>query len=111
MNDLNTLKRAMAQVSKKASADCRYLGNEKMLKLNDRAIILFSSAVPLYSDRKRKDPTTNITRRSLRRVNRQMRRKGQDVSQMSFQSIIDWLTENWDQILKILLKLLPLFLI
>lgn len=111
MNDLNNLKRALAQVSKKAKADCRYQGNTSMLKLNDRAVILFNSTVPLYSDRKRRDPTTNVTRRSLRRVNRLMKRKGQDPSKMDFQSILDWLYENWDRILKLLLTLLPLFLI
>jgi hypothetical protein len=111
MNDLNTLKRALAQASKKAKADCRYQGKEDMLKLNDRAVILFSSEVPLYSDRKRKDPTTNITRRSLRRVNRLMRREGQNLIKMDFQSILDWIYENWDRILKLLLTLLPLFLI
>lgn len=111
MNDLNTLKRALAQAAKKAKADCRYQGNDPLLGLNDRAITLFHSKPPLYSSRRRRDPTTNITRRSLRRVNRQMRRKGQDWREMDFQSIIDWLVENWDRILKLLLTLLPLFLI
>jgi hypothetical protein len=111
MNDYRDLKRAMAQVSKRVRKEGTFKGNPELSKANDKAIKLFSHPAPVYG---RMDPEgfpINITYRSLWRTNRLLRRNGIDWPLFEWDKIVEWLYENWDKVLRVLLSLLALILI
>lgn len=105
------LKRGLGQLAKKAAQDKRYLTDPLLKEANEKAMKLFNNPGPVYGRETPDGPVINVTWRALWRVNRYLRRNGIDWPLFDWEALLDWLYENWDKILRVILSLLPLILI
>jgi hypothetical protein len=105
------LKRGLALAAKKAKEDKRYLTDPMMKEANEKALYLFSHPAPVFGRETPDGPAINLTWRAMWRVNRYLRRNGIDWPLFDWEALLEWLYENWDKILRVILSLLPLILI
>lgn len=105
------LKRGLAKVAKKVQQDKRYVTDPLMKDANERALKLFSHPAPIFGRETPESPPINITWRAMWRINRYLRRNGIDWPLFDWEALLEWLYENWDKILRVILSLLPLILI
>jgi hypothetical protein len=110
MNNYRDLKRGLAQMAKRVESEKLYATNPELKRANEKALYLFSHPAPVMGRYEDGYPI-NITYRSLWRVNWLLRRNGIDWPNFNFQALLDWLYENWDKVLRVMLSLLALILI
>lgn len=110
------LKTALREVAIKAQLDKKYDnkdgkgGDEKLKKNNDAAVILFGQE-EVYRRVRPTETPRNITALALLKVDRYARRNGMPWRLGTFEQVKNWLFEHWDEILKLLVTLLPLVIV
>ncbi len=101
------LKKAMAEVATKVKKERKFEGlYDQLAEANDSAYTLFTDPNPVYRAIEPEGRPINITGRALWRTNRYMRRNGIDWPLFDWEALLQWLYENWEKILGLLLTLL-----
>lgn len=103
--DYRDLKEALKHVAVRVDQERVFKDNPEMDKANKTAVQMFTQRGDTWK-RRRGERRRNITRISLWRVNRYLRRSGIDWPNLNWEAILKWLYENWDKILGVLLSLL-----
>ena len=108
---MRRLKDALHEVAIRAEAQKKYARNKELADANQAALTLFGSPDPIYRRRRPNGPPENITLLALVRVHRYLRRNGINWRLIDWDTLVEWLWQNWDKILRVILTLLPLILI
>lgn len=104
MNDFKLRQAVFAAAIRVQHKGTKFPQDSKMWEANTAAMSMFASDTPLYVQVDGKK--INIRFFAMRRINRYMRRKGLDWSDFSFDAIVQWFIDNWEEILKVLISLL-----
>lgn len=100
------LRDALYEVAKRVDKEQRLVGNTELSNANDNVITMFSTPGPV--EREINGRRRNIKLLALWRTDRYLRRNGIDWPRFDWQALLQWIYENWDKILRILLSLLVL---
>jgi len=105
MNTFADLKIALGDTAKKAAKDRVFSDDKDLREANARAIKMFTSQ-PIYGRLTPGGKPVNITRRAMVRLHIYMKRHGMQWKSMDWETVKQWLIDNWDKILKVMLSLL-----
>lgn len=105
------LKRGLGELAKRAEKEKVYASDPKMADLNKAAVKVFTNPAPVFANPDNEGLPTNVTWRSLLRVNIMLRRNGIDWPNFDWDALMEWLYENWDKVLRTLVSLLTLLII
>lgn len=104
----NDLQEALYLVAYHARKQHVFWDRPELSDANEAAIQLFGSRDPILRPVEPGGRVKNITALSIFRVRRYMKLRGIDLPLVDWDSVVRWLTENWDKILRVLLGLLSL---
>jgi len=107
-NTYKDLKRALAQVSQRVAQEKLYKKNPELDKANKAAGKMFNDPNPVYRDIYNNGVRRNVTGISLWRTNLLLKRKGINWPLVDWEALLEWLYNNWDKVLRVLLSLLIL---
>ena len=110
MNTFSDLKYALRDQAKKAASSGMFRNDENLREANARAFSIFDAPRPVYGKLNPNSPPVNITRRAMLRLHVYMTRHGVKWKTMDWATFQQWLYDNWDKILKVMLSVL-LFII
>jgi len=102
------LKKALVKASVKADQD-DLLKDEDLIKANNQVYKLFGDDQDFIASDGNGVPK-NVTFLTMFRVRRYMKRKGVEWKQMDSTSILNWLLENWVDVLKVIMSVLFIFI-
>lgn len=100
------LRDALLDVAKRVEKEQKFTGNQELCNANASVVKMFSTPDPVV--RQVNGRRRNITVLALWRADRYLRRNGIDWPNFNWESLLKWLYENWDKILRVLLSLLVL---
>lgn len=106
---MRRLKDALLEVAKRVEREKTYEGkNEELHSANAAAVELFSTPDPVWRSRVPGEAPVNVSFLALWRANRYCRRRGINWPSIDWEVLVEWLFNNWDKILRVLLSLLVL---
>lgn len=112
MNTYKDLKRGLAQLAERAIREGKYENNKKLREANEKALKMCKHPNAIYAYETSEDVLPiNVTYRSLWRVNRLLRKNGIDWPLFDWKALLEWLYENWDKVLRVMLSLLMLIIL
>jgi len=112
MNSFKDLKRGLGVLAARAVRERKYKDDPQIIEANEKLIYMCGKQSPVIAFEHPDDlKPVNVTRLSLLRVNGLLRRHGIDWPRFNWEDLLDWLYENWDKILRVLLSLLTLVIL
>ena len=104
------LKSALDQAFARAQAEGRFENDPKLADAVLRAHAVFNAKRDVLA-KGSTDVPVNVTRRAMRRVRALMAKRGLRLGDFSFDSLLQWIYDNMEIIIKVIFSLLMLVLI
>lgn len=112
MNDYYDLKDGLKVLAGRVQKEDKYKTNPIMREANAKLLHMCSRPRCIYVFENENDlAPINVTRRSLFKVNRLLHRHGIDWTRLSWKAVLEWLYDNWDKVIRVMLSLLTLILL
>lgn len=111
-NNYQDLKKGLAEISELVHKENKYFGDPELHEANQKVMRMCKQKTPVYGFVKPDDICpTNVTNRAMFRVALLMRRNGINWKIIEWDKVIEWLKENWDKVLRVLLSILVMIIL
>lgn len=104
------LQKALLDSAERAERERVYGDNRELMKANQAAVALFSSPKAIMRSMGPGERRVNISVRALRKADRFLLSHGVAWRMIDWDALLNWLYNNWDKVLRVLLSLLALVL-
>ena len=112
MSNYSDLKKGLAQLSERAAKEHKYFDDPELHEANRKVMEMCKKETPVYQFAEPDDVLpTNITYRALFRVNLLLRKNGINWRILDWKKVLEWLYDNWDKVLRVMLSLLMLIIL
>ena len=105
------LQTALLEVAKRVEREGKFQGadgNKELHNANANALTMFRDPNPVFRSIVPGDPPVNVRGLALWRAHRYIIRRGINWPIIDWETLVQWLFDNWEKILRVLLSLLVL---